>query len=245
MNTSYSTALVTGASSGIGKATALALAQRGLAVVAVARRAEALAGLAAAGCAVLPLDVTDHERMAALVEDVAPDVVVNNAGTARMGNLGGSMSGDITDQMAVNVSAVMEILRVAIPIMRAKARGHIVNVSSIAAHHVFPGMPVYAATKAAVAALTDQLRLEVAGTGIRVTEIIPGRVETAIFANALGDAEEARQRFFDGYEALRPEDVAEAIAYAVTAPPHVNLTRLEIMPTHQVPGGLSFHRGGT
>lgn len=239
----YSTALVTGASSGIGKATALALARQGMAVVAVARRADRLAELATAGCAVLAMDVTDRERMAALIEDVAPDVVVNNAGIARMGNLGGAMSGDIDEQLAVNVTAVMEILRVAIPIMRARGRGHIVNISSIAAHHAFPGMPIYAATKAAVAALTDQLRLEVLGTGIRITEIIPGRVETEIFGNALGDAEEARQRFFDGYNALLPEDVADAIAYAVSTPPHVNLSRIEIVPTHQVPGGLSFHRG--
>ncbi len=127
--------------------------------------------------------------------------------------------------------------------MVARNRGHIVTISSIAGHYAFPGgNAVYHATKAGVHSLSQQLRVHLYGSRVRVTEISPARVETEVFARLLGDAEEAQRRFYDGYESLQPEDIAESVAFAVGSPPRMNVSFMEVLPTLQVVGGLNFAR---
>ncbi len=128
------------------------------------------------------------------------------------------------------------------PGMVERDRGHIVNISSIAAVYNFGGNTIYHATKAAVHTLSRQLRVDGYGRRVRVTEICPGRVETEIFGRLLGDMEQAQREFYDGYESLKPEDIADAIEFALDAPRHVNIGHIEILPTFQVPGGLNFER---
>jgi NADP-dependent 3-hydroxy acid dehydrogenase YdfG len=133
-------------------------------------------------------------------------------------------------------------VRLIMPGMVARDRGHIVNISSIAAVYNFGGNTIYHATKAAVHTLSRQLRVDGYGRRIRVTEICPGRVETEIFGRLLGDMEKAQREYYDGYESLKPEDIAAAIEFAIDSPSHVNVGHLEILPTFQVPGGLNFQR---
>jgi NADP-dependent 3-hydroxy acid dehydrogenase YdfG len=169
-------------------------------------------------------------------------VLINNAGVSRTGNILSADAWAVDEQVEVNLQAALHLVRLLMPGMVARDLGHIVNVSSIAAVYTFGGNTIYHATKAAVHTLSRQLRVDAYGKRIRVTEICPGRVETEIFGRLLGDMEEAQRRFYDGYESLKPEDIAEAIAFAISAPRHVNIGHIEIMPTFQVPGGLSFER---
>ncbi|MCO5064595.1 MAG: SDR family oxidoreductase [Rhizobiaceae bacterium] len=233
------TVLISGASSGVGLALATMLHGLGYRVVAVARHVKTLNALAANGVDVRSLDIRDRPSLEALVESVQPDVLVCNAAIARFGPLGGAPVSDIDDQVQTNLVAVMDLVRLALPGMRTRKRGHLVILSSQSGHYPSANQTVYATTKAALAMLVSQLRLELLGTPVRVTEIIPGRTRTNIFNDAVGDADEARRRFFDGIQPLEPSDVADAIRYVIEAPAHVNVTRLEILPVGQVPGGLS------
>lgn len=239
----YKTALVTGASAGIGSVVVERLAKQGLEVHAVARDSERLGELARrTGCVAHPLDVTDTAALTDLVRDVEVDVLVNNAGVSRTGNILTSDEFAVDEQVAVNLRAVLHLVRLILPGMVERDRGHIVNISSIAGVYNFGGHTVYHATKAAVHTLSRQIRVDAYGKRVRVTEICPGRVETEIFGRLLGDMELAQREFYDGYESLKPEDVADAIEYALGTPRHVNIGHVEIMPTFQVPGGLNFER---
>jgi NADP-dependent 3-hydroxy acid dehydrogenase YdfG len=241
LGTGYQTALVTGASSGIGQVTALELARLGLSVTGLARRADRLEDMRHRGIATETGDVTDRAAMQALIDRLKPDVLVANAGTARAGMIAGDSAAALDLMMATNVTAVIDLLRFAIPHMRAAGRGHIVLIGSVAGHYLFGGMPLYNVTKQAIAALTDLLRIEVHGQNIRVTEIAPGRVRTEIFALASGlDEAAASARFFDPYEILEPEDIAAAISFAVSAPARMNVTKIEVTPTVQHFGGMTF-----
>ncbi|MCC7272662.1 MAG: SDR family oxidoreductase [Alphaproteobacteria bacterium] len=236
--TSYRTALVTGASSGIGAAIVRDLARRGLEVHAVARRRDALTALAReTGCIAEVADVTRPEDRAALLRGFVPDILVNNAGTSRGAPLSSAAAADIDVQVEVNLRAVLHLLNLALPRMRSRG-GHVVTIGSIAGLHPLPGSPVYAATKAAIHAMHGALRLELVGSRVRLTEICPGRVDTEIFGHAAGDAAKGRAQFLDGYEVLRPEDVAAAVWYAVSQPPNVNVGLIELTPTLQAVGGL-------
>jgi NADP-dependent 3-hydroxy acid dehydrogenase YdfG len=237
----YETALVTGASSGIGKVTARDLAALGLNVTGLARRADRMQDLEAEGIATATGDVTDRAAMQALIDRLKPDVLVANAGTARVGNISGDSAAALDLMMATNVTSVIDLLRFAIPHMRAKGRGHIVLIGSVAGHYLFGGMPLYNVTKQAIAALADLLRIEVHGSNIRVTEIAPGRVRTEIFSVASGlDEKAASERFFDPYEILEPQDISAAITFAVSAPKRMNVSRIEVTPTVQHFGGMTF-----
>lgn len=231
--------LITGASSGVGLALTELLHGLGYEVVAVARRIDALADLAASGVDARSLDIRNRTALEAVVRDVRPDILVCNAAIARFGPLGGADPSDIDDQVETNLVAVMDLIRLCLPNMRSRKRGHVVVVSSQSGHYPSANQTVYATTKAALAMLVSQLRLELLGSPVRVTEIIPGRTRTNIFNDAVGDADEAQRRFFEGIQPLEPSDVADAIRYAIEAPRHVNVTRLEILPVGQVPGGLS------
>ena len=239
----YKVALVTGASGGIGAATAERLSREGLEVHAVGRNKKNLDDLAArTGCVPHVVDITDTDALQRVVQPLDIDILVNNAGIDHKGSILQASASQIDEQVDVNLRAVLHALRIALPGMVNRDRGHIINVTSIAAVYPFASNAMYHATKAAVHALTTQLRLDVFGKRIRVTEICPARVATEIFAKVHGDPVAAKRDFIDGYELLMPEDIANAIATAVEAPSHVNFGFIEIMPTFQVVGGLDFAR---
>jgi NADP-dependent 3-hydroxy acid dehydrogenase YdfG len=239
----YKTALVTGASSGIGAAVVERFRREGLEVHAVARSADALADLAKrTGCTVHAMDVTDTAGLARLAGEIEFDILVNNAGVDRPKSFLNAEDGDIDLLIDVNLRAVLHLCRLIVPGMVARDRGHVVNISSIAGAYNFGGNSTYHATKAAVSMLSRQLRIDAFGRRVRVTEICPGRVATDIFAHVHGDSPEIRERFIDGFELPEAADIADAIAFAVAAPVAVNIGHMEITPTLQVPGGLSTVR---
>jgi NADP-dependent 3-hydroxy acid dehydrogenase YdfG len=237
----YATALITGASSGIGAGVAERLARESLKVHAIGRRKDRLAELGAkTGCTIHAIDVRDTAALRDAVADLPIDVLVNNAGINRPGSLRDSTESDLDALVDVGLGAVLQLTRMLLPGMIARNRGHIVNIGSIAGLHSFPGHAAYHAAKAGVHALCQQLRVDLYGTRVRVTEICPGRTATEIFATTFGDEMEARRRFLDGFATLQVADVVDAIAYAIAAPWHVNISLMEIWPTYQVPGGLRF-----
>ena len=239
----YRTALVTGASGGIGAAVVERFRREGLEVHAVARGREGLEALSQrTGCVAHVLDVTDTAAMTALTGGIAFDVLVNNAGVDKPRKFLDAEEADIDLLVDVNVRAVLHLCRLVVPGMAARDRGHVINVSSIAGNYNFGGNSTYHATKAAVAMLSNQLRLDTFGKRVRVTEICPGRVATDIFAHVHGDTPEVRARFLDGFELPNAADIADAIAFAVAAPVSMNVGHIEITPTLQVMGGLQTAR---
>jgi NADP-dependent 3-hydroxy acid dehydrogenase YdfG len=239
----YQTALVTGASSGIGAAVVERLRAEGLQVHALARSAKALGELAErTGCIAHAIDVTDLADITRLTQQVEFDVLVNNAGVDRPGSILKADAEGIDLLIDVNLRAVLHLCRLVVPGMVARDRGHVVNISSIAGAYNFNGNSTYHATKAAVSMLSRQLRIDAFGRRVRVTEICPGRVATDIFAHVHGDSKEVREKFIDGFELPQAADIASAIAFAIAAPIAVNIGHMEITPTMQVPGGLSTTR---
>lgn len=236
----YKTALVTGASSGMGAAIVERFCKEGLTVYALARSATALQELASkTGCIPCPMDVSNLEAVTRLTEQVQFDILVNNAGVNQPGSILTAKADDINLQMDVNLQAAMHLVRLIMPGMVARDCGHIVNISSIAGIYNFGGNTTYHVTKAGLHALSRQLRVDATGKRVRVTEICPGRVATDIFGHVLGDIEAARKEFIDGFELPQAGDIADAIAFAIAAPRAVNISNMEILPTLQVPGGLT------
>lgn len=244
--TDYRTALVTGASGGIGAAVVERLAREGLEVHALARSGKPLRELARrTGCIAHVLDVTDLAGLTRLTQQHAFDVLVNNAGVDRPRKFLQAEADDIELLVDVNLRAVLHLCRLVVPGMVARDRGHVVNLSSIAGAYNFDGNSTYHATKAAVSMLSRQLRIDAFGKRVRVTEICPGRVATDIFAHVHGDSAATRERFIEGFELPQAADVADAIAFAIAAPVAVNIGHIEITPTLQVPGGLQTARAAT
>mgnify|MGYP001806459308 CR=1 FL=1 len=233
--------LVTGASSGIGAAIVDRLTVRGATVHAVARDRARLAEVAArTGAIGHALDVTDLTGLTDLVERIRPDVVVCNAGVNAPGSLAGAHAEDVDRIIDVDLRSVLHLVRLALPAMQERGRGHVVLISSIAGRHPLGnGNAIYHAAKHGVRALAEQLRLDLLGYRIRVTEIAPGRTRTELFGKVLGDADLGRERFLDGYEPLEAQDVADAVMFALTAPAHVNIGHIEMTPTLQAIGGLT------
>jgi len=240
----YSVALVTGASSGIGAAAVRRLRKEGLEVHALARDVPRLAALAdETGCVPQAVDVRDIAALETLASKIKLDVLINNAGQSRQGDILNTTADDVDQLIDVNLRAVLHLTRLFVSGMANRNRGHVVTIGSIAGHYAFPGgNTVYHATKAGVHSLSQQLRVHLYGTRVRVTEISPARVETEVFARLLGDAAEAQRRFYDDFEALKPEDIADAIAFAVGSPGRMNVSFMEVLPTLQVVGGLNFAR---
>lgn len=236
----YRTALVTGASSGIGAAVAARLAREGIEVHALARGREGLEALSRRdGCIAHVIDVADLAAVTALTRSVEFDILVNNAGVDRPRKFLESEADDIDLLVDVNLRAALHLCRLVAPGMAARDRGHIVNVTSIAAAYNFGGNSTYHATKAALSMLSSQLRVDLFGRNVRVTEICPGRVATDIFAHVHGDTPQTRERFLDGFALPQAGDIADAVAFAIAAPAAVNIGYMEITPTLQVPGGLA------
>jgi NADP-dependent 3-hydroxy acid dehydrogenase YdfG len=235
----YRSALVTGAASGMGAAVVARLRREGIEVHAVDRSADALAAVAArTGCIAHCLDVTDLPAMTALTGQVDFDILVNSAGVDRPKKFLAADPEDIDLLVDVNLRAVLHLCRLVVPGMVARDRGHVINISSIAGAYNFGGNSSYHATKAAISMLSRQLRIDVFGKRVRVTEICPGRVATDIFAHVHGATAETHDKFIRGFELPQAADIAEAIAFAIAAPVAVNIGHMEITPTLQVPGGL-------
>lgn len=236
-------ACITGASSGIGRATALAMAKRGYDLVLCGRRQERLEAAAKASPNVkhhiLPFDVRDRAAVEAAFASLpvafrGVDVLINNAGNAH--GLGAVNEGNPDDWDAMidgNVQGLLYVSRAILPGMVARKSGHIVNISSVAGKQVYPGGAVYCASKHAVEAISEGMRLDLTQHGIKVTNIAPGLVETEFsLVRFKGDAAKA-DKVYQGYKALQAEDVAEAIAWAVSAPQHVTVADMTLYAAAQ------------
>ncbi len=229
-------ALVTGASSGIGEATVRSLAAAGFEVVAAARRLERCEKVAReVGGRALRLDVADPASVADLAESLPEvSVLVNNAG----GALGLEPVAEADEEnwrqmYETNVLGVMRVTKALLPALERAADGHIVVVGSVAGVEVYPGGAGYTAAKHAANAVTRTLRLELLGKPIRVSEVAPGMVETEFSMTRFGGDEDKAAKVYEGTTPLTADDVADAIAYLVTRPPHVNVDYLSIKPTAQ------------
>lgn len=234
-------ALVTGASSGIGEATALALAAEGAYVAVAARRGGRLEELARhiedKGGQAIPIiaDVADEPQVHDMVHTAYGrwgrlDIVVNDAGWGSMGPIGGADTEDWRRMVSVNLLGLMYTTHAVLAVMKGQHRGHIVNVSSVAGRTVRAGWGVYNATKWGVGAFSEALRQEVYQDRIRVTVIEPGLVATEL-AEHVNDPE--MQELIHSIRLLQSEDVAAAIIYAVTQPEHVSVNEILIRPTQE------------
>ncbi|MGA3372115.1 MAG: SDR family NAD(P)-dependent oxidoreductase [Terracidiphilus sp.] len=245
---------VTGASSGIGAATALAFAAEGARLLLAARRAGKLAAVAAAALqrgaeAVhsISLDVRDRKAVEEAIDTLPAEwagieVLVNNAGLSRgLEKLYQGSIDDWEEMLDTNVKGLLYVTRAVVPGMVERGRGHVVNLGSTAGELTYPGGAVYCASKAAERAINDGLRQDLLGTPVRVTTVDPGMVETEFSVVRFhGDAERAA-KVYKGIQPLTPEDVAEAIIWAVSRPEHVNIARVLLTPAGQA-NSLLFHR---
>lgn len=225
--------MVTGASAGIGRAIVRTLASNGHQLHAVARNREKLAALAdETGCTFDNVDIRDTARMHEIIDAVKPSVLVNNAGTSAAFRMLASTPETITETVEVNLTATLRATRLALKHMLEAGRGQIVTIGSISGLHPTVST-IYAATKSALHRMSQALRLELAGTGIRVTEICPGLVDTDLIPDEL-------KKMTNGAKILSPDDIADAVRYAIEAPEHVNISMLEVLPVEQAVGGVLF-----
>jgi len=248
------TVLITGASSGIGRACAAAFAQSGCRLLLMARRRDRLESLSeelrsrfGTEVEVEAFDVRDRQRVETWLASLPQawrviDILVNNAGLAR--GLSTLQEGDVADweeMIDTNIKGLLYVSRAVLPGMVEKGSGHVVNIGSIAGHEVYPNGNVYCATKHAVAALNRGMGIDTLGTGVRVSSVDPGMVETEFSSDRFhGDARRA-DSVYDGLEPLRPEDVAEAVLFCATRPPHANVREMILMPTAQA-AAVHIHR---
>lgn len=242
-------ALITGASSGFGEATARKLAEKGWQLVLVARREDRLLSLKAElGDAVLAcvcLDVRDRQSVKQQLEPWNGKIhlLVNNAGLAV--GLDPAWQADLDDwdrMIDTNIKGLTYVTRALLPGMVEQSRGHVINIGSIAGSYTYPGANTYGATKAFVERFSMNLRADLHGTGVRVTNIEPGLAETEFSkVRFKGDVEKANSIYQDN-SPLQPEDIAESVAWCASLPEHVNINRLEIMPTGQSFGPLPIVR---
>src|SRR5438309_8740650 len=233
-------AVVTGASSGIGEATARRLREAGFSVVLGARREDRLMAVARElGGRGLVLDVRDPASIDAFTAAIAAEysqveILVNNAGLAAgLQPLAEGNDDDWVQMMETNVLGLLRVTRSMLPLLRRAPRAHIVNLGSVAGFEVYPGGVGYTASKHAVRAITKTLRLELMGEPIRVTEIEPGRVETELsLVRFKGDRERA-SNVYQGMQPLTGADVADCIVWVVSRPPHVNVDEMVVRPIAQ------------
>lgn len=247
-------AFITGASSGIGKASAYGLAEKGANLILTARRKEILDEIASdikskydVKVFTQIMDVTNkddvEEKINSLPEEWSKiDILVNNAGLAK--GLAKIYEDDIEhweEMIDTNVKGLLYVTRTIVPGMVERESGHVINIGSTAGHEAYPNGHVYCATKHAVTAITKGLRMDVVEKNIRVSTVDPGAVETN-FSNVrfFGDKEKAKS-MYRGIEPLVAEDVAEAVVFCATRPPHANIAEIIMMPTQQA-SAIVFHR---
>jgi len=252
-STQPATVFVTGASSGFGAATARRFAAAGARVIAAARRVDRLDGLAKElGPSVLTvaLDVRDRDAVFAAVallppEFAAVDVLVNNAGLAL--GLGPAQEADLDewDQMIdTNCKGLTYCTRAILPGMVARGRGHVINLGSVAGSYPYPGGNVYGGSKAFVHQFSLDLRSDLHGTGVRVTSVEPGMADTEFSAVRFGGDREQADAVYAGMQPLTADDIAEAVMWSLSRPPHVNIHEMLIAPLAQVGVGSHYvHRG--
>lgn len=237
--------LITGASSGIGQACARVCAAEGAQLILSARRVERLEALSQelardykTSCHILPLDVRDKKAVNTQLSSLpaewgAIDVLINNAGLA-LDTL--PLSQGIEEHwdtmIDTNVKGLLYVSRAVIPGMLTRNQGHVVNIGSVAGHEYYPNGNVYCASKHAVHALSKSMRLDMLGSAVRVTEIAPGAVETEFSEVRWKDKERAKE-FYQDFQPLMAEDVADAVLYSLTRPQHVDIEQMIIMPTVQ------------
>jgi 3-hydroxy acid dehydrogenase/malonic semialdehyde reductase len=245
---------ITGASAGIGAATALAFAAEGARLLLAARRAGKLAEVAAlardrGAPAVhsIDLDVRDPRAVQQAIDNLPEewseiDVLVNNAGLSRgLDKLYLGKIEDWEEMIDTNVKGLLYVTRAVVPGMVLRRRGHVINLGSTAGEMTYPNGAVYCATKAAEKSINDGLRQDVLGTPVRVTSVDPGMVETDFsLVRFHGDSERAAQ-IYKGVKALTGEDIADVIVWAATRPAHVNIARVSLTPVQQA-NSLLFHR---
>ena len=254
MNFKGKVVFVTGASAGIGAATALAFAAEGARLLLAARRVAKLAEVAAAAMergapAVhsIELDVRDRNAVQKAVDDLPAewaeiDILVNNAGLSR--GLDKLYMGHIEDweeMIDTNVKGLLYVTRAVVPGMVERGRGHVINLGSTAAEITYPNGAVYCATKAAERSINDGLRQDVLGTPIRVTSVDPGMVETDFSRVRFRGDEERAAKVYKGVQPLTPEDIADTIVWTASRPPHVNIARVVLTPVQQA-NSLLIHR---
>lgn len=238
--------LITGASSGIGKATALHMARKGHQVFITARRKDRLEEIAKTSHTIIgeffldSLDVSDRKDISRFVTEHSNwlkdvDVLINNAGLA----LGREVFHEASEEdhikmFQTNVIGLLSLTQKIIPFMKSRKTGHIVNMGSVAGDTAYKGGTVYCATKASVHMITDALRMDLGGTGIRVSTLSPGRVAETEFSEVRfrGDKLTA-QKVYEGYRVLTAEEVAESLAWIIEQPAHINIQELVILPTDQ------------
>jgi 3-hydroxy acid dehydrogenase/malonic semialdehyde reductase len=247
------TAFVTGASNGFGAAIVRRFAAEGIRVVALARRQDRLAELAAElGDSVLPVRLDVRDRTA--VQDVVAglptefaeiDVLVNNAGLAK--GLKPAQEADLDDweeMIDTNCKGLVYCTRAILPGMVERGRGHVVNLGSVAGTYPYPGGNVYGATKAFVHQFTLNLRSDLHGTGVRATSVEPGLSGETEFSTVRFSGDQAQaDAVYAGMQPLVPADIAEAVYWVVSQPPHVNINTIEMMPVAQSFAPFQVHRG--
>jgi len=232
-------AVVTGASSGIGAATVVALGRLGYRVVGGARRLERVRRVVGDRGVALPLDVTKLDSIDAFVAEVQKkfgriDVLVNNAGLARgLNPIAEASDQDWIEMWESNVLGLMRVTRACLPLLRKAKHGHIVNLGSIAGFETYVGGAGYTASKHAVHAISRTLRLELNGEPIRVTEVMPGMVETEFSLVRFRGDRQAAKKVYEGVKPLVAADIADCIVFAVTRPPHVDIDEIVVRPIAQ------------
>ncbi len=239
------TAVVTGASSGIGAATARRLAADGFDVVVGARRLERLNEVAGPlGARAVALDVCDQTSVDAFCDQVgACDLLVNNAGGARgLAPVAEADEDDWRTMFETNVLGVMRMTRALLPRLVAGGDGHVVVIGSVAALEAYPGGAGYNAAKFGARAVTSALRRELLGQPVRVTEVDPGLVETEFSLVRFDGDQERANAVYAGVEALTAEDIADCIAWAATRPSHVNIDQIVVKPRDQATATEVFRR---
>lgn len=249
------TVLITGASSGIGESCANKFASQGWDLVLVARNGAKLEKLKReiestyqVTVTIFTLDVRNREELTRNIESWYErggviDVLVNNAGLVLGVDKEHEGNPDEWDVMIdTNIKGLLAVTRCVVPHMVERGSGHVVNIGSIAGDGAYPGGSVYCATKAAVKALSDGLRIDLVDTPLRVTNVKPGMVETNFSVVRFRGDRQAADNVYNGLKPLTGEDIAECVYFAVAAPPHVQIAELLVMPTAQATGTIAYRR---
>lgn len=246
------TVVITGASSGFGRACAVKFSQNGWRIIALARRIQKLELLqqeiGESNCLIMAFDVQQSQDIQNLVtllqnEEISVDLLINNAGLAL--GLESADKADLDDWQTMidtNITGLVKTTRALLPDMVKQQHGHIINIGSIAGSYAYPGGNTYGATKAFVAQFSLNLRADLAGTKIRVTNIEPGLAETEFSVVRFHGDQQKADGVYDGVTPLSAEDIAESVFWSASLPAHVNINRIELMPTCQAFAPLSISK---